>query len=131
MRELWGVQFRNKLVVDPKNPVTVYALAGCDSYDGCSAAPPSYKSADGGATWTRWYLPEDYSYLTIDPQGAIYLVTATGLFKSADGGASWSVVTDAGLPSGIAALAIDPQNPNHLFAGTSSGVFEITFAHSE
>jgi len=132
--------YMERLVVDPKNPGTVYAMAGCDDYDGCSLGLPNYKSTDGGATWARWYLPEDGEYLAIDPQGtnltidsqgAIYVVTNTGLFKSADSGASWSVVTNAGLPSGITALAIDPQNPNHLFAGTYGGVFEITLAHSE
>ena len=119
--------YMERFVVDPKNPSTVYALAGCDGFDGCAAAPPSFKSTDGGTSWASWDLPVDTAYLTIDSEGTIYLVTVTGLFKSADSGATWSVVTNSGLTSGISVLAVDPRHPNHFFAGTyGGGVFEIT-----
>jgi photosystem II stability/assembly factor-like uncharacterized protein len=118
--------YMERFVVDPKNAGTVYALAGCDALDECAAAPPGYKSTDRGATWSRWDLPQDSSYAAIDLQGTIYVASRRDLFKSADGGATWSVVTNSGLTFGINALAVDPQNPNHLFAGTHRGVFEIT-----
>jgi len=87
----------------------------------------SSRARMGGATWGRWDLPQDTAYLAIAPEGTIYLVTAIGLFKSADRGGTWSVVTNSGLTSSISALAVDPKNPNHLFAGTNGGgVFEIT-----
>jgi hypothetical protein len=127
--------YMERLVVDPKNPGTVYAFAGCDSGDGCYAEPPKYKSTDGGATWAKWELPESSNFLTIDPQGAIYVTVdvenGSALFKSSDGGGSWRAVTNSGLTSRITALAVDPQNPNHLFAGTGGGVFEITIATEE
>jgi photosystem II stability/assembly factor-like uncharacterized protein len=47
------------------------------------------------------------------------------VFKSADGGASWSA-TGAG-PTNVYAMAMDPTNPNTLYAGTSGGgVFKST-----
>jgi photosystem II stability/assembly factor-like uncharacterized protein len=49
------------------------------------------------------------------------------VFKSTDGGATWSGTS---LGSTVWALAIDPQNPNILYAGTESfyggGVFKST-----
>ncbi len=44
-----------------------------------------------------------------------------------DGGTTWNALPTAGLSSSMTVLALDPQNPNHLFAGTyGGGVFEIT-----
>jgi hypothetical protein len=44
-----------------------------------------------------------------------------------DGGATWNALPTAGLSSGVSVLAFDPQNLNHLFAGTGGGgVVEIT-----
>jgi hypothetical protein len=124
-----GVFYVDKLVVDPKNPDTIYALTGCDAYY-CDT-PPNYKSTDGGATWAKWELPEFSTYLTIDAQGTIYAATGSRLFQSVDRGASWSAVTNSGLIAGISSLAVDPRNPNHLFAGTGAGVFEITLVPEE
>ena len=45
-------------------------------------------------------------------------------FKSTDGGLRWSAIGD-GLGSNIVlALAIDPNTPSQLYAGTSNGVFK-------
>ena len=43
------------------------------------------------------------------------------------------MTAENGLPGGGggSVLGIDPQNPNHLFAGTGAGVFEITLAQQE
>src|SRR2546428_13021594 len=41
-----------------------------------------------------------------------------GVWKTTDGGNSWNPLTDL-LPSiGISTLAMDPQNPDTLYAGT-------------
>ena len=49
-----------------------------------------------------------------------------GVFKSYDAGATWHS-TSIGLPADAAlALALDPADHNKLYAGTSSGVWEIT-----
>jgi len=49
------------------------------------------------------------------------------VFQSTDGGANWRAI-NTGLTGGeVRALAIDPQTPSTLYAGTSGrGVFQST-----
>jgi hypothetical protein len=59
------------------------------------------------------------SSLTIDPGNSkiVYAGSRRGVFKSTDGGATWGHI---GLSSYLAgALAINPVNPNVLYAGTT------------
>jgi hypothetical protein len=140
--------------VDPTNSSVVYAQTGpvdcSESYDcnvsgsalfgpggywdpnsdGAKKGLGLFRSADGGATWVKLDLPGDpfqSQLLGVDPQGTLYAGAAAGLVRSMDGGATWSALPTAGLSSGVSALAFDPRNPNHLFAGTGGGgVFEIT-----
>jgi photosystem II stability/assembly factor-like uncharacterized protein len=142
------------LTVDPTNSKVVYAQTGpvdcsesydCDvsgsalfgsgSYwdpnsDGAKKGLGWFRSADGGATWVKLDLPGDpfqFQLLGVDAQGTLYAGATAGLVSSMDRGATWNALPTAGLSSGVSALAFDPQNPNHLFAGTGSGgVFEIT-----
>jgi photosystem II stability/assembly factor-like uncharacterized protein len=135
----------SSLTVDPTNSSVVYAQTGkvdcSESYD-CNSDygdPNSdetkkglglFRSADGGATWAKLDLPGDpfqFQLLGVGPQGTLYAGATAGLVRSMDGGATWNALPTAGLSSGVSVLAFDPQNPNHLFAGTSGGgVFEIT-----
>src|SRR5207253_9749917 len=71
----------------------------------------------------------------IDPQTASALYAATwggGVFKSTDGGANWSNISSGLIDpygvrvSAIAAMAINPQTPTTLYAGTTQGVFKST-----
>jgi hypothetical protein len=86
-----------------------------------------FKSTDSGSTWVKL---DGVSLLGIDPQGTLYANTSAGPARSQDHGATWNALPIAGLifGSGIGVLAFDPQNPNHLFTGTGTGVFEITLA---
>lgn len=68
--------------------------------------------------------------------GTVYAGTAFGgLFKSVDGGANWSAA-NTGLPLGgqtlglttIWAIAVDPNTPSIVYAGTGAGVFKSTNA---
>jgi hypothetical protein len=93
-----------------------------------------FRSSDRGVTWVKLDLPGDpgqSSLAGIDPQGTLYAQTLAGLVRSMDGGTTWNAVVAAGPVSGGDVLAFDPQNPNHLFAGTSTGVFEITLVPKE
>jgi photosystem II stability/assembly factor-like uncharacterized protein len=46
------------------------------------------------------------------------------LYKSSDGGGHWSTIFSTNLAeSGVYALAIDPQNPANLYAGTYHGIY--------
>jgi len=119
------------VAVDPQSPGTVYA-----ANNGSSPSGPSqvFKSIDGGANWsTLSALPMPgqtvgiIDALAIDPitPGTVYAYGQGGLFKSIDGGESWvdtgfpaSVRTPAIDPRGVTTLAIDPQNPEVIYAGT-------------
>lgn len=62
--------------------------------------------------------------IAIDPRGSsdriIYLATNGGIWKSIDGGASWDPKTD-GMPSNsTGAVALDPDDPDTVYAGTGT-----------
>ena len=119
------------LAIDPVTPTTLYA-GTCDR--------GLFKSTDGGASWTATGLTNiSVSALAIDPKtpttlyaGAVTVDCATGallppveagVFKSTDGGASWGYI---GPYQVVYALAIDPQTPTTLYAGTYWEVFKST-----
>ncbi len=92
-----------------------------------------YRSDDGGETWstamTGIALPDiqrqvyGISTALFDPTdpNVVYLATR-GLFKSSDAGRSWSGKMQPNW-DGLFAIAIDPQDPNRVYAGSveSSG----------
>ena len=136
--------------MDPANSGVVYAQTGmvdCSmSYDCNSGYTDAnsdeakkglglFRSADGGGSWVKLDLPGDpfeFQFLGVDPRGTLYARATAGLVRSMDGGATWNPLPTAGLSSVVSVLAFDPQNPNHLFAGTSGGgVFEITLQQDE
>ena len=88
-----------------------------------------FRSTDGGESWSDSISPpingcDNIHSLVIDPADSdtLYLAnyddvngdTWTPLIKSTNGGSSWIALF--GPP--FAALAIDPHNPNTLYAGT-------------
>ena len=115
---LAGTGRLTSLAIDPQNPTTVYA----------ATQQGVYKTVNGGSNWT----PANGGVvgavsLAVDPQNpsTVYTGTGSGVFKSVDGGANWTASSN-GLPaSQVSALAIDPDVPSHVFAGTfGAGVFE-------
>jgi photosystem II stability/assembly factor-like uncharacterized protein len=108
----------NGLVVDPRNPTTVYAAT---YYSGVT------KSIDAGGSWTpvNEGLPAKSAItaLAIDSQNPQILYASAGLtlFKSSDAGATWnSTALSLWKGTSISALTIDPQNTSTLYAATSS-----------
>jgi photosystem II stability/assembly factor-like uncharacterized protein len=107
---------------------------------GASALPSSYRSDDGGVTWTasRSGLPNSQgvpSCLAVAPSdptnpsrlfagwSGYSLAVGPGLFKSETGGLTWSAFGE-GLPDyGVLALAISPIRPALMYAGTFFGVY--------
>ena len=83
-----------------------------------------FKSVDGGSTWTQSY------YFDIGPvnalatvpgnPAALYAGTPEGVFQSTDGGASWSNI---GLSMGVTALALDPGDPNTIYAAAGGATY--------
>jgi photosystem II stability/assembly factor-like uncharacterized protein len=120
------------VVVDPNNPLTMYASGG---YAGL------FKSADGGVTWYSFTTPlptSVYYRLPIFDPGSpstVYLwysdynfqTNAGGghLFQSTDDGASWNDIGNGGVPgdSYLYSLAFDAESPSTVYA-TYSGESE-------
>jgi uncharacterized delta-60 repeat protein len=101
------------LLMDRTTPNVVYA--------GTTAG--IHKSTDGGATWQNMGGSIGAVILVMDPVDHNILYAGQspngGVIKSTDGGASWATVnTGLGAPP-VFGLAIDPRNPQVLYAGTA------------
>lgn len=100
----------------PTNPAVIYA--------GTWGAGV-YRSEDAGVTWYPargglWNLR--INAMAVNPQNGLVVYAGTygdGVFKSTDGGLSW-VRASNGMQAGavVYTIAVDPENPNRLYAGT-------------
>ena len=128
------------LVMDHTTSQTLYA--GSDVEYVFTGGIIVWKSTDGGATWNGWRTGNiglaSYGW-AINPanpeilyapgdlyDGFLPDVIDRGLFKSSDGGANWSAT---GLTNtSVSTVAIDPLNPDTLYAGTKdNGVVDTPF----
>ncbi len=130
--------------IDPQTPATIYIGTGDDGL---------FKSTDGGTTWrpvdmgvrplATGVLALRISAVAIAPRipATIYVGALStgipipepapsprgiGVFKSTDGGTTWSRAgASVGESFGVSALAVDPEKPTTLYAGTTGrGVFK-------
>jgi photosystem II stability/assembly factor-like uncharacterized protein len=138
-----------RIIVDPKNPNTVFVAAMGNAY----APNPDrgvYRSQDGGVTWQKVLFKNDdvgAIDLAFDPVDS-KIVYATlwnvrrppwfiyapangpggGIFKSIDGGTTWKEIS-VGIPvegRGHIGIAVAPSNRNRLYAvvdAKEGGVF--------
>jgi hypothetical protein len=87
------------------------------------------KSIDGGKTWQLVSKvlepPVDFHAMTVSKSDPNFILGfdsgARGLFKTIDAGKTWESLE---YPEYISALAIAPDNPDTIFAGTSNGIFK-------
>ncbi len=90
-----------------------------------------YKSTDGGRTWAHMGLDRTgrISRIVIDPHNPEIVLVASegncygpqqqrGVFRTTDGGRTWQRVLFVNPDTGASDLAMDPQNPRILLAGT-------------
>jgi len=117
---------RKSLLLDPIYNNIVYLVA--------ESPPQFWKSTDYGAHWNYHYiyynngLPNFYSIdATITEPQVIYLGNSSyGVAKSTDGGENWLFYNN-GLPGAVInVLAIDPEIPRIIYAGTGNGVYKST-----
>lgn len=87
----------------------------------------TFRSTDGGATLEP--LPGlGNGLLCLDAAGTLYTNIGSNLFKSTDQGSTWTPVGTDGRPSrlSLTALAVDPERPWILLAGTTRGLYRST-----
>jgi hypothetical protein len=92
-----------------------------------------HKSLNGGASWTHKKLStskNSYAYAVAIHPSNDNIVYAGGsvadkptVFKSTNGGSSWSKTTLIGGYYPVYALAVDPNTPSRIYAGTWQGIF--------
>jgi photosystem II stability/assembly factor-like uncharacterized protein len=105
----------------PSSPQTLY---GATRFNGL------FLSEDGGATWQpRGVLPTDLnlvSGLAVSPHDAqtVYALATGRILHSHDAGLHWSFSSED-LP-GVLAFALDPEQPDVLYAGTDAGLYRST-----
>ena len=116
----------NTIIVDPKNPLTLYAQV-------YSYVAGLFKSTDGGVTWYQAALPLPMNFATLpvfSPQApsTLYLwysdysyPAKTGgghLLQSTDDGTSWNDIGNGGVPAGsyLQNLTFDAKSPSIVFA---------------
>ncbi len=115
------------IAIEPATPATIYvSLDSPFTITGGAVR----KSIDGGATWNDAVtgLPDPHmpvSALVIaptTPATTLYAGTeSSGVFRSTDGAATWAAM-NAGLTTlAVNALAIDPADPNTVYAATDGG----------
>jgi photosystem II stability/assembly factor-like uncharacterized protein len=119
------------IAIDKARPKTVWVGTG-ESWtrNSVSVGDGIYKTTDAGDNWTRMGLEdcERIARIVIDPRhpDTVY-VAATGhlwdanpnrgVYRTRDGGKTWSKVLFVNDDTGCGDVAMDPSDPNTLYAG--------------
>src|ERR1700731_1417552 len=125
------VQSIGAIAIDPKNSKNVWVGSG-ESWtrNSVSVGNGIYKSTDGGETWNYAGLPnsERVSMISVNPTSSDTVFAAVpgalwsyspdrGLYKTTDGGKNWNLILKgANLSTGASGIAMDPSDPNVIFA---------------
>jgi len=125
------VQSIGAIALDPRNSKNVWVGTG-ESWtrNSVSIGNGIYKSGDGGETWTSAGLPnsERVAKIVVSPTNSDTVFAAVpgalwsdspdrGLYKTTDGGKTWKMVLKgANLSTGASGIALDPADPNKMFA---------------
>jgi photosystem II stability/assembly factor-like uncharacterized protein len=109
-----GPQGVLSMVMEPDDPNVVYAGGA--------------KTTDGGATWIDLGGHGAGFSIVMDPTNTNIVYSGlSGVEKTTDGGMTWESVSQGLGDAQIFSLAINPFNPNVLFAGTTGdGAFKST-----
>ncbi|HEX8805388.1 MAG TPA: hypothetical protein VF741_00510, partial [Candidatus Aquilonibacter sp.] len=118
------------IAIAPSDHRTLYVGTGeADMRSNIAYGDGMYKSSDGGKTWSHIGLEDtrQIGAVVVNPKDANVVYVAAlghaygpnperGVFKTTDGGKTWSKVLFKDNDTGAISLAIDPQNPDTLYA---------------
>jgi photosystem II stability/assembly factor-like uncharacterized protein len=118
------------IAVAPSDPNVVYVGSGEANIRGNVAAGNGiYRTVDGGKTWSHvWTQEGQIGTMVVHPKNADVAYAAVlghafgpnperGVYRTRDGGKTWQQVLKKDNDTGASDVAIDPSNPNTLFAG--------------
>lgn len=120
------------LAIAPSDTMQVWAGTGePNSRNSISPGGGVYKSTDGGLTWTLMGLektqaigrivvhPTNPNVVYVAALGAIWNASKErGLYKTTDGGTSWELVKFVSEKAGVVDVALDPTNPDVVWAAS-------------
>lgn len=119
------------IAIDPNDPDnTIYVGTGETwTRNSVSIGDGLYRTKDGGNTWEKlgFDKSERIANIIINPDNSNEIYVAVlgalwsdsderGVYKSTDAGASWTKILYVNAKTGCADLAIDPKDPNVLYA---------------
>jgi photosystem II stability/assembly factor-like uncharacterized protein len=118
------------LAIAPSNPNTVWVGSGENNNQrSVSYGDGIYKSVDGGKSFTNMGLKntEHIGKIVVHPTNENIIWVAAygplwssggerGVYKTTDGGATWTRTLFVSEHTGISEIAIDPNNPDILYA---------------
>ena len=117
--------------IDPNDPdKTIYVGTGETwTRNSVSIGDGLYKSTDGGTNWTKMGFdkserianiivnPKNSKEIYVGVLGALWSDSEErGVYKTLDGGETWNKILYDGPSTGCADLAMDPNDPNTLYA---------------
>jgi photosystem II stability/assembly factor-like uncharacterized protein len=118
------------VALDPSNPHVVWVGTGENNAQrSVGYGDGVYRSQDGGASWEHVGLKhsEHIGKIVVHPTNSQIVYVAAqgplwkeggerGLYKTTDGGKTWNRVLHVSDHTGISDLAMDPRNPDVLYA---------------
>jgi photosystem II stability/assembly factor-like uncharacterized protein len=118
------------VTLDPNDPAVVWVGAGeSNSQRSVAYGDGIYRSDDGGKNWQNLGLKksEHIGRVVVDPRDSKVVYVAAegplwgpggdrGLYKTVDGGKSWKAVLAISENTGVVDVAIDPSNPDIVYA---------------
>ncbi|MFI5280653.1 MAG: WD40/YVTN/BNR-like repeat-containing protein, partial [Gemmatimonadales bacterium] len=132
---LWNhepISSMGDLALSPSDPKTIWAGTGEeDSRNSVSPGYGIYKSTDGGVTWNSMGLektqhigrivvhPTNPNIVYVAALGALWGSNPErGLYKTTDGGKTWELSKFISDKAGFVDVAMDPRDPNTLYAAS-------------
>ena len=128
----------------PSNPNIIWAGTGEeDSRNSVAPGYGIYKSVDGGVTWQSMGLektqhigrilvhPTNPDIVYVAALGALWATNPErGLYKTVDGGKTWTLAKFISDKAGFVDLAMDPRDPNVLYATSWERIRKAHFLKS-